>query len=118
MLSKIRLTLALTACVASFVATAEAQIHLRDICRVKGQEENTLTGLGLVVGLKGTGDGDSKPTQRALATMMKLHGNPLAQGPGNIDDIRELKDAKNVALVWITATVPGKVSGSARMPAT
>ena len=88
--------------------TANAQIHLRDICRVKGMEENTLTGLGLVVGLKGTGDGDSKPTQRVLATMMKMHGNPLAQLPGNNDDLRELKEAKNVALVWITATVPAE----------
>ena len=32
---------------------------LKNICRVKGQEENTLQGLGLVVGLKGTGDGDA-----------------------------------------------------------
>lgn len=94
---------------------AAAQIHLRDICRLKGQEENTLTGLGLVVGLKGTGDGDSRPTQRALATMMKMHGNPLSQAPGNIDMIAELKNAKNVALVWVTATVPpeGRRQGDA-----
>ena len=32
-----------------------ARILLKNICRVKGQEENTLHGLGLVVGLKGTG---------------------------------------------------------------
>jgi flagellar P-ring protein precursor FlgI len=108
MQSFFRRTLATVSLVCAIAASAHGQIHLRDICRVKGQEENTLTGLGLVVGLKGTGDGDSKPTQRALATMMKMHGNPLAQGPGNIDDIRELKDAKNVALVWITATVPAE----------
>ena len=47
-----------------------AQLKLRDICRVKGQEQNTLHGMGLVVGLKGTGDGDVLPTSRALATMM------------------------------------------------
>jgi flagellar P-ring protein precursor FlgI len=96
-------------------ASANAQIHLRDICRLKGQEENTLTGLGLVVGLKGTGDGDSKPTQRALAQMMRMHGNPLSQGPANSDAIDELKNAKNVALVWVTATVPpeGRRQGDA-----
>ena len=65
--------------------SAKAQIHVRDICRLKGQEANTLTGLGLVVGLKGTGDGNSPPTQRALAQMMKTHGNPVLQLPGNID---------------------------------
>jgi len=90
----------------AFAAHSHAQIHLRDICRLKGQETNTLTGLGLVVGLKGTGDGNSPPTQRALAQMMKAHGNPVAQLPGNIDSIVELKNAKNVALVWVTATVP------------
>ena len=87
-------------------SAARAQIHVRDICRLKGQETNTLTGLGLVVGLKGTGDGNSPPTQRALAQMMKVHGNPVRQLPGNIDSIDELKNAKNVALVWVTATVP------------
>ncbi len=100
---------------ASLTTTASAQIHLRDICRVKGQESNTLTGLGLVVGLKGTGDGNSKPTQRALAQMMKLHGNPVQQLPGNVDSVEELKNAKNVALVWVTATVPpeGRRQGDA-----
>ncbi len=38
--------------------------------------------------------------------MMKEHGNPLSQLPGAIDSIEELKNTKNVALVWVTATVP------------
>ena len=99
-------TLALCLVAYSFATNAHAQIHVRDICRLKGQEANTLTGLGLVVGLKGTGDGNSPPTQRALAQMMKSHGNPVLQLPGNIDSVDELKNAKNVALVWVTATVP------------
>lgn len=75
---------------------------LGSICRVKGQEENTLHGLGIVVGLKGTGDGGNfLPTIRGLAIAMELMGNPL--GP---DGAAELKDAKNVALVAVTATVP------------
>jgi len=81
---------------------AEAATRIKDICRVKGQEENTLHGLGLVVGLKGTGDGGRfLPTIRSLATAMQLMGNPL----GN-DGLAELRDAKNVALVTVTATVP------------
>lgn len=75
---------------------------LKSICRVKGQEENTLQGLGIVVGLGGTGDGANfLPTIRSLATTMQLMGNPV--GPGGA---AELKDAKNVALVMVTATVP------------
>ncbi len=75
---------------------------LSSICRIKGQEENTLQGLGLVVGLNGTGDGgDFLPTIRSLATAMQLMGNPIGKG-GPL----ELKNAKNIALVMVTAKVP------------
>ncbi len=84
----------------AFVPHAEARTRLKNICRVKGQEQNTLQGLGLVVGLNGTGDGaKSLPMIRSLATAMELLGVP-------VNDLRELDDAKNVALVMVTATVP------------
>jgi flagellar P-ring protein precursor FlgI len=82
---------------------AMARTLLSSICRIKGQEENTLQGLGLVVGLNGTGDGgDFLPTIRSLATAMQLMGNPIGKG-GPL----ELKNAKNIALVMVTAKVPG-----------
>ena len=88
--------------------TANGQpLLVRDICRVKGQEANTLHGLGLVVGLSGTGDTDPL-TVRALAKFVELMGNPLrtdANGQWNLDD---LKNSKNVALVTVTATVPAE----------
>ncbi|HZZ71526.1 MAG TPA: flagellar basal body P-ring protein FlgI [Pirellulales bacterium] len=78
----------------------EARVLIKNICRVKGQEENTLQGLGIVMGLKGTGDGGgSLPTMRPLMTALRLMGNP-------IDKEAEVKDFKNVALVMVTATVP------------
>ena len=83
-------------------APLSARTLLKTICRVKGQEENTLQGLGLVVGLKGTGDGGNfLPTIRSLATAMQLMGSPLGKGGA-----AELKDAKNVALVMVTVTIP------------
>jgi len=86
--------------------SAQAQ-YLRDICRVKGQEENTLQGLGLVVGLKGTGDADVAPTSRALATLMRHMGQPVPIDPKSQGAaLEDLKDARNVALVMVTATVP------------
>lgn len=82
--------------------TADAKTPLKTICRVKGQEENTLQGLGLVVGLKGTGDGGSMlPTMRSLAQALQFLGSPMGK-----TGVAELKDAKNVALVLVTATVP------------
>jgi flagellar P-ring protein FlgI len=81
---------------------ANARTVLKSICRVKGQEELTLQGMGIVVGLKGTGDGGAfTPTIRSLARMMQLMGRPLGT-----DGAKELKDVKNCALVVVTATVP------------
>ena len=82
---------------------ASARILLKNICHVKGQEENTLQGLGIVVGLKGTGDNAaSLPTVRSLARVIQLMGTPTGKrGPLELKE-----DVKNVALVMVTATVP------------
>jgi len=81
---------------------AHGQTTLKSICRVKGQEENTLQGLGIVVGLKGTGDGGNfLPAINSLAKVMTVMGEPLGT-----NGLAELKDAKNVAMVAVTATVP------------
>lgn len=99
----VRLTIAL-AMVGALATSASAQIRLKSICRVKGQEVNTLHGLGIVVGLKGTGDGgDFLPMIRSLATAMQLMGDPIGVGGAT-----ELKNAKNVALVAVQATVPAQ----------
>ncbi|MFK8113905.1 MAG: flagellar basal body P-ring protein FlgI [Rubripirellula sp.] len=83
-----------------------AGMKLGELCRLKGQETNTLHGLGLVVGLRGTGDSGAAPTARALAQMMRSMGGAMSLdrvGQLNLDDVA---DAKNVALVFVTATVP------------
>lgn len=100
--------LAAVVVVLALAGSADARILLKSICRVKGMEDVTLQGLGLVVGLKGTGDGsDSLPTIRAMARTMELMGMPLSpaneKGQGGL---KELKDAKNIALVMVTATIP------------
>ncbi len=98
-------TLLTVAC--SMSAEAGSRTSLRNICRVKGQEENTLNGLGLVVGLNGTGEAGDGPTMRNLARAMELMGSPVSMsGRLDADSIEELKNIKNVALVMVTATVP------------
>ena len=89
-----------------FAGVVRADQHIGDFCRIKGQEENTLHGMGLVVGLRGTGDGDSKATLRALARYMDLMGHRLATNQQGQPQIEELKNVKNVALVFVTAIVP------------
>lgn len=78
--------------------TAHA-VKIADITRLDGQRTNTLTGLGLVFGLKGTGDGgDFQAAIRPLATMLAKYNDAT--------DVKQLTAVKNVALVTITATVP------------
>jgi flagellar P-ring protein precursor FlgI len=82
-----------------------ANTRLKNICRVKGQEENILRGTGLVVGLNGTGEANDPMTMRAIARAMEIMGNPLAMN-GQQASLDELRRMKNAALVWVTATVP------------
>lgn len=85
---------------------AQSEFALRDICRLKGQEENVLQGLGLVVGLKGSGDGALKPMTRALARSMQLMGGQIGSDlQGKLVE-KDIEQAKNVAIVFVTATVP------------
>jgi flagellar P-ring protein precursor FlgI len=107
-LSKLAIGLAAALAAAALVATGPApasaapHLTLKSICRIKGHEENSLQGLGIVVGLKGTGDNASYlPTIRSVAKVMTLMRN----APGK-NVLVELKDTKNVALVLVTATVP------------
>lgn len=86
-------------------ATASG-LKIGEICRLKGQETNTLQGLGLVVGLRGTGDADAAPTARALARMMQLMGGPMSLDRTGQLDLADVSEAKNVAMVFVTATVP------------
>src|SRR5690242_20793284 len=74
-------------------------VKIADITRIGGQRTNVLTGLGLVYGLKGTGDGgDFMPAIRPLAAMLSKYANPST--------VKELANAQNVAVVAITATLP------------
>lgn len=85
------------------VAVEDANaVQVQDIVRIKGSETNKLVGMGLVVGLKGTGDGGKfAPAMRALSQVI---------GRLNDDGVvaSELADAKNVALVSVTAELPAE----------
>lgn len=98
---------------AAAVGPVSASTRLKNICRIKGQEENTLRGLGLVVGLNGTGEANDPSTMRAIAQAMEVMGNPVTNRGDNYlaslsqqGGLDELKKIKNVALVMVEATVP------------
>jgi flagellar P-ring protein precursor FlgI len=94
---KFRLTIILLATL--LLGRTASAVKIADITRIGGQRTNVLTGLGLVYGLKGTGDGgDFLPAIKPLASMLGKFSDPAT--------VQELSKVQNVALVSITATVP------------
>ena len=85
---------------------AQGELKIGSLFRIKGQEENTLHGMGLVVGLRGTGDADVPASMRALAQMMNRLGHRIGENVRDPAVLNELKAARNVALVFVTAKVP------------
>ncbi|MEM7623873.1 MAG: flagellar basal body P-ring protein FlgI [Planctomycetota bacterium] len=96
-----RLAVIVAACVTNaFVASATASDSIADFARIRGQGESVLQGLGLVIGLPGTGDiGQDLVVARPLAAMLEQLGNPVA----NLD---ELAQSQSVAVVMVTCIVP------------
>lgn len=76
---------------------ASQAARLKDISSIRGVRENQLIGYGIVVGLKGTGDGKSEFTGKSLARMLDKLGVKL--------DAQQV-ESKNVAAVIITASLP------------
>lgn len=73
-------------------------VRLKDIMDVEGVRGNYLVGYGLVVGLKGTGDGDqTKFTVQSVVNMLEKFGIRVP---------REQVKLKNVAAVLVTAYLP------------
>jgi len=70
---------------------------IKDITNIVGIRDNQLIGQGLIVGLNGTGDGGSKSSSQALASIL--------QGLDAKIDASSLK-SKNIASVIVTANLP------------
>jgi len=79
---------------------AEAHaVRIASITRLSGQRTNPLVGLGLVVGLNGTGDGgDYAAAMRPLRELLAKFNDPVA--------LADLANVRNVAIVTVHATVP------------
>ena len=83
-------------------ATTAQGSQIQDIARLKGLERNVLTGMGIVIGLDGTGDQSKKSlaVARPYEQLMRQIGNPVAS-------IDELAAADSYALVMVTMEIPG-----------
>ena len=85
---------------------AETAVRLKDMAHLQMGEETQLTGMGLIIGLEGTGDGrQASFTTRMLTNMMGRMN--LAVDPGQIR-------IRNVAAVSVTATLTPYVRKGSR----
>lgn len=93
------LTTAVAVCVLGLACPVAWAVKVADVTRIYGQQNNVLTGVGLVYGLRGTGDGgEYLPAIRPLQAMLERYNNPAT--------LAELSKSGNVALVTVTATLP------------
>jgi flagellar P-ring protein precursor FlgI len=82
-------------------------VRLKDIMEVEGVRGNYLVGYGVVVGLRGTGDGDqTKFTVQSVVNMLEKFGVRVP---------KEQVKLKNAAAVMVTAYLPPNVKPGQRI---
>jgi len=85
---------------AAFTPVAHADTTVKELTRISGQGESVLQGLGVVMGLPGTGDNGKDPTvARPLARILENNFNP-------VERLSEVSSVKSVALVMVTCRTP------------
>jgi flagellar P-ring protein precursor FlgI len=78
------------------IENRSVEVRIKDITEIPKVRDNQLTGIGLVTGLNGTGDG-LRATRQAIINLLKKMDLNVS-----IVDV----DAGNVALVLVSATLP------------
>lgn len=98
---KLRVLTMATVALGAAIAPCALATSIQDLVRIKGQERNVLTGLGIIVGLPGTGDKskDSFAAARPYAMLLKNLGDPL----GSLDDLAK---ADAYAIVEVSMEIP------------
>ena len=95
----LRTVLSVTACITLFyTVTAVSQTRIKDLAKVKGLEESYVTGISIVNGLRGTGDGTQVSIlPQAISNILKNFGQTIDQAT-----LR----TRNAAYVLVQAKVP------------
>ncbi|MEM1166949.1 MAG: flagellar basal body P-ring protein FlgI [Planctomycetota bacterium] len=88
------------AVVSALIAPIARGLQIQDIAFLDGEGGGEIWGLGLVTGLRGSGDrADSIPRARQIAELLERAGNPAP-------DIQEILQADNMAMVLVQVRIP------------
>ena len=79
-------------------------VRLKDMTTIAGEHPNDLIGLGVVVGLNGTGGTSDSTKRAAVEVLQKLGLRADPQTRALIQQVREKTD--NISVVMVTATLP------------
>ena len=91
----------ITGAVLALCATPAWGTTIQDLVRIKGHERNVLTGMGIVIGLNGTGD-----DHRGSLIAARPYGELLRNFGNSAVTLAELVDADAYAVVQVTMEVP------------
>lgn len=106
-----RLIVILFFCLTGYLlASAHANVRIKDIADLEGVRDNQLIGYGLVVGLNGTGD----KLNNNVFTRESLIGMLERLGVNTRDQVTALS-TKNIAAVMVTAALPGFARSGSRI---
>ncbi len=86
-------------------ASAAMKVRLKDVARIKNMRRNQLYGMGLVIGLDGSGDGGRLARQLTSNMLQKLR----------ISVPESELSSKNVAAVMVTSEVPAFLAEGGRL---
>ena len=105
----LRVLTILVSCVMSLAPTPTKAERIKDTATIAGVRSNQLVGYGIVVGLAGTGDGDTGLTLQSLQAMVSRFGL--------VTDVSGL-DASNAAAVMVTTDLQPFVKPGQRLDVT
>ena len=99
----------LLTCIAFLVSADAHADRVKDLAAIAGVRDNQLVGYGLVVGLSGTGDGNTGITLQSMQSMVSRFGMST--------ELAGL-DGSNTAAVMVTADLPAFAKPGQRMDVT
>ncbi len=105
----LRVLTILVSCVMSLAPATTTAERIKDTATIAGVRSNQLVGYGIVVGLAGTGDGDTGITLQSLQAMVSRFGL--------VTDVSGL-DASNAAAVMVTTDLQPFVKPGQRLDVT
>ncbi|MEK6257864.1 MAG: flagellar basal body P-ring protein FlgI [Planctomycetota bacterium] len=103
MSSLIRFAMLSLVCLGAFAAPCRAEVRIKDITSVEGARANQLKGLGLVVGLNGTGARTLSTQQMAIDMLRKMDVTTKIARQSLLDNVFK---STSIAAVMVTTEIP------------